>query len=70
MCKETCPCVELDTNKWETWFQVILSQEDGEYKINDPNGYKTFNDCYQDKKLVWLQDAKEPLDENALSMQK
>ena len=24
MCKETCPCPELDTSKWESWFQAIL----------------------------------------------
>ena len=71
MCKETCPCVELDTNKWESWFQVILSQENGEYRINDPDGYKSFNDCYEDRKVLWQsQPNYEPIDEDALSMQK
>ena len=42
MCKSTCPCVELELDKWETSIQVELSKEGGHYKINDPNGYSSF----------------------------
>jgi len=34
MCKETCPCVEIDVTKWDTSLQVELSDGKGEYRIN------------------------------------
>ena len=45
MCKSTCPCVTLELDKWETSFQVELSEIGGEYRIGDPNGYNSFTAC-------------------------
>ena len=70
MCKSTCPCVELDLEKWETSIQVELSKGET-YRINDPDGYLTFENCYANKKTLWeTTEDYIPIDKDALALEK
>ena len=75
MCTDTCHCVELDLNRWDTSMQVELSKkasEGGVYVINDnENGYTSFEECYAAKKTLWeAQPDYVPINEDALELEK
>ena len=54
MCTEACPCVAVDFTKWNTTMERDLSrprQFGGKY--NFKGSYTNFDQCYQDKKVMF-----------------
>jgi len=72
MCTQTCPCVELDFDKWESLMKVELASNTylTGYTVQE-GGFETFEDCYADKKTLWnsLPDV-ERINEDALALEK
>jgi hypothetical protein len=68
MCTDLCPCVQVDYELWNATLQQELKKEKFDGGLYNFGGeYKSFYECYEDKKIAWEASGFEPVNQKVMN---